>query len=144
MSARRVVALLLLASTAYFVLIGYRGVYLVRQDALSLRVLGGAVLVLPLIGVWVVVAEVRFGMATQRLGALLDDEGVPEEPELPRTPAGRIDRDAADELFAARKLAVETDPSDWRVWYRLAVAYDFAGDRKRARAAMREAIARTR
>jgi len=37
---------------------------------------------------------------------------------------------------------VEDAPADWSRWYRLAVAYDVAGDRRRARAAMRTAIAR--
>ena len=30
---------------------------------------------------------------------------------------------------------------DWRAWFRLALAYDAAGDRKRARRAMRDAVA---
>ena len=33
-----------------------------------------------------------------------------------------------------------TAPQDWRGWYALAHAYDLAGDRKRARSAMRHAI----
>jgi hypothetical protein len=107
-----------------------------------LKVLGLAVLVLPLVGAWVVIAEVRFGLATQRLARRLDAEGAPPEPQLPRHPSGRVDRAAADELFVARRHAVEADPADWRQWYRLALAYDLAGDRRRARAAMRTAIDR--
>ena len=140
MSAKRVVALLLLALAAYFALIGYRGAYLIGEHAMGLKVLGAAVLVLPLIGVWVVVAELRFGAATARLGRELDAQGIPPD-ELPRTAAGRIERDAADALFAQRRAEVEAAPGDWRGWYRLAEAYDHAGDRKRARAAMRAAIA---
>jgi len=139
-SAKRVVALLLLALAAYFALIGYRGAYLLAEHSVGMKVLGVAVLVLPLIGIWVVVAELRFGAATARLGRELDAQGVPPD-DLPRTAAGRIDRDAADELFAQRRAEVEAAPGDWRGWYRLAEAYDHAGDRKRARAAMRTAIA---
>jgi cytochrome c-type biogenesis protein CcmH/NrfG len=141
-NAKRVVAVLLVALAAYFGLIGYRGVYLLGEHAIGLKVLGAAVLVLPLVGLWVVAAELRFGAATARLGRRLDDEGVPPD-ELPRTPGGRVDRAAADELFAQRRTEVEADPADWRGWYRLAEAYDFAGDRKRARAAMRTAIERS-
>lgn len=140
MTAKRVVGLLLVALAAYFALIGYRGIYLLQQDSISLKTLGVAVLVLPLVGIWVVVAELRFGAATARLGRQLDAEGVPSDADLPRTPAGRIDRDAADALFERRRVDVEADPKDWRGWYRLAEAYDYAGDRKRARAAMRTAI----
>ena len=142
MRARRVVGLLIVALLAYFVLIGYRGVYLLRQPSLVLRVLGVAVLVLPVIGVWVVVAEVRFGRSTERLARRLDEEGVPLEPEVARLPSGRVDRAAADALFERTRVVVEADPDNWRGWYRLALAYDVAGDRRRAREAMRTAIDR--
>ena len=142
MRARRVVGLLIVALLAYFVLIGYRGVYLLRQPSLVLRVLGVAVLVLPVIGIWVVVAEVRFGRATERLAHRLDEEGVPPEPEVARLPSGRVDRSAADALFERTRVVVEADPDNWRGWYQLALAYDLAGDRRRARAAMRTAIER--
>jgi cytochrome c-type biogenesis protein CcmH/NrfG len=141
-SARRAVVLLVAALAAYFAIIGYRGVYLVQQPAGGLRVLGAAVLVLPLVGLWVVAAEIRFGLATQRLGEQLDAEGAPPEEEAARLPSGRIDRDSADQLFERRRADVEADPGDWRGWYRLALAYDQAGDRRRARAAMRTAIER--
>jgi membrane protein implicated in regulation of membrane protease activity len=138
-NAKRTVALLLVALALYFALIGYRGVYLIGQPGLALKVLGAAVLVLPLIGIWVVVAEVRFGLATERLARRLDG---PEDEPLPRSVAGRVDRTAADARFDRRRAEVEADPDDWRRWYRLALAYDDSGDRRRARAAMRTAIER--
>ena len=58
----------------------------------------------------------------------------------PRRPSGRIERDAADELFATVRAEVEAEPDDWRRWYRLARAYDYAGDRRRARDAMKTAL----
>jgi Flp pilus assembly protein TadD len=61
--------------------------------------------------------------------------------DLPRRPSGRIDREAADALFARVRAEVEADPDDWRRWYRLARAYDYAGDRGRAREMMRKAVA---
>lgn len=139
MTGKRLVALLVAALAVYFALIGYRGVYLLGQDRVALKVLGGAVLVLPLIGIWVVVAEVRFGAATERLARALGEEHDDAEP-LPRMPSGRVDRAAADARFAERRAEVEAAPDDWRRWYRLALAYDDAGDRRRARAAMRTAI----
>jgi hypothetical protein len=145
--ARRVVVGLVAALAVYFVLIGIRGIYLLTQSAWTLRILGVAVLVLPLIGIWVVWAELRFGWATQRLATALDADPVDDEPtapELPKRPSGRIERAAADELFARRRADVQAAPDDWRRWYRLAVAYDLAGDRRRARAAMRDAIEKAR
>ena len=140
MNARRVVGLLLVALLGYILLIGYRGVFLLRQPSITLRALGAAVLVLPLIGLWVVVAELRFGRATERLARRLDDEGVPPEPDVERLPSGRVDRDAADALFERTRVMVQAAPDDWRGWHRLALSYDLAGDRRRARAAMRTAI----
>ena len=141
MTAKRVVGVLVAALVAYFVLIGYFGIYLLGQSGIGLKLLGGAVLAFPLIGVWIVVAELRFGAATARLGAALDAEDpTPDDDELPRSASGRPDRAAADALFERRRGEVEAAPDDWRRWYRLAVAYDLAGDRRRARAAMRTAI----
>lgn len=44
-----------------------------------------------------------------------------------RRASGRIQRDAADALFAAVRTELEDDADDWRRWYRLARAYDYAG-----------------
>ena len=142
MSARRAVVLLVVALAGYFALVGYRGVFLLGESSVILKGLGAAVLALPLIGLWLVGAEVRFGLAMQRLTRRLDAEGQPPQPELPRRPSGGVDRQAADALFEQRRHDVVDEPADWRRWYRLAVAYDAAGDRRRARAAMRTAIAR--
>ena len=57
-----------------------------------------------------------------------------------RSPGGRIDRDAADALFNTVRAELEADPDNWVRWYRLARAYDYAGDRGRARETMRTAV----
>ena len=54
--------------------------------------------------------------------------------------SGRIQRDAADALFVTARDELENDPDNWRRWYRLARAYDYAGDRSRAREAMKKAV----
>lgn len=144
------VAVLLGALLFYFGLIGYRGVFLVTRPEWTLKLFGAAVLVLPLIGLWVVAAEVRFGRQAQRLTTELSAPARDDLPtddadgpvEIPRRPSGRVDRAAADAIFARQRAEVEADPGDWRGWYRLAEAYDVAGDRRRAREAMRAAIAR--
>ena len=61
--------------------------------------------------------------------------------DLPRRPSGRVDRAAADGMFADMRARVEERPDDWRSWFRLALAYDAAGDRTRAREAARHALA---
>jgi cytochrome c-type biogenesis protein CcmH/NrfG len=135
-----VVGVLLVAFAFYAVTIGWRGVLLVRDGRAAAVGLGLAVLVLPVVSAWAVWREVRFGLATERLGRLLHAEGGLPVDDLPRRPSGRVDRAAADAAFGGYREAVERDPEDWRSWYRLATAYDAAGDRRRARAAARQAI----
>jgi predicted Zn-dependent protease len=59
---------------------------------------------------------------------------------LPHLPSGRPDRAAADLDFPKYQAEVEEHPEDWTRWYRLALAYDASGDRRRARWATRRAI----
>lgn len=144
MKARYVVVLLCGAVLFYMGLILYSAIYLLTQDDLVLQGLAvGIILIVP-IGGWLCYQEIRFGQATSRLARELpeDPEAQAEVDSLPRRPSGRVDRAAADELFAARRVAVEADPNGWAGWYRLAEAYDLAGDRRRARSAMRTAIER--
>ncbi|MFB9609821.1 tetratricopeptide repeat protein [Kutzneria kofuensis] len=129
------------ALVVYFVLLAERAVLLIEAGGLVGITLGAAVLILPVLGVWFVVAQWRNGIKIDRLARRLEAEGgLPDVSGLPRRPSGRVDRDAADEWFAQRKVEVEQSPEDWRAWFRLAHAYDVAGDRGRAREAMRKAI----
>ena len=98
-------------------------------------------LVLPLIGVWALVAELRFGRNSERLVRRLEAEGGLPVEELPIRPSGRPLRDAADAEFPMYRAAVDEHPDDWRAWFRLGLAYNSAGDRRRARGAIRTAIA---
>ncbi|HBH56016.1 MAG TPA: hypothetical protein DDY46_05235, partial [Kocuria sp.] len=50
-------------------------------------------------------------------------------------------RSAADEHFDVVRREVEARPEDWAGWYRLSLAYSASGDGRRARGAMRTAIA---
>ena len=137
------VVVLVVALAGYFVLIGARGWYLLGENRWTLKLLGSAVLVFPVIGAWLMVAELRFGLASQRLGERLRVMGIPIDlPDLPRNRSGRVDRAAADAWFDERRALVLLDPDNWGEWYRLAQAYDLAGDRRRARGALRTAISK--
>ncbi|MEW2574021.1 hypothetical protein [Streptomyces sp. NPDC047070] len=125
----------------YFVLVGSRGVMLIQHGTLLTVTFGVAVLVLPVIGVWFLWKNTQFVQRANRLATELDAEGGLPVDELARTPAGRIDRDSADEVFARRKAETEEAPDDWRSWFRLAIAYHDARDTPRARKAMQHAIA---
>ncbi|MGA5823416.1 hypothetical protein ACPC54_36815 [Kitasatospora sp. NPDC094028] len=102
--------------------------------------IGICAFVIPMIGVWFLRQTVRFGRDSERLARELEAEGGLPVDELKRTTGGRIDRASADEVFARRKGEAEAAPGDWRVWFRLAVAYADAGDTPRARTTMQHAI----
>ena len=140
MRTKLTVALMVLLVVFYAAVIGAKGVALLREGGVVPVLLGSALLALPVLGLLLVWREVRFGQASARLGAELDAEGGLLVDDLPRRPSGRVERSAADDLFDRVRAEVEAAPEDWRGWYRLALAYDAAGDRTRARAAVRDAI----
>lgn len=124
----------------YLVVSFQRAVLLMTDPNPVAKAIGVAYLLLPVIGAWALVRELLFGARTERLAKLLEAEGGLPEDTLPRTPAGRIVREAADLEFEKYRAETEAAPEDWRSWFRLSCAYDAAGDRKRARAAMRDAV----
>jgi hypothetical protein len=138
--ARRWAALALAVLVLYLVAIGWRAVVLLRVGGLVPVLLGLALLALPLVGLWAVLREWRFGRATQALAAELDSRGQLPADDLPRSPGGRIDRGAADAQFERFRREVDAEPESSAAWFRLALGYDAAGDRRRARAAMRRAV----
>lgn len=138
------VLLMTVLLAVYIVLVGQRAVaFLATGLAVGIGI-GVALLVVAAVGAVLLVLEFRFGLRITRLGARLEREGGAPDDVVPVRPSGRPDRSVADELFPRYRAAVEAAPGDWRAWYRLGVVYDAAGDRKRARAAMRTALTHAR
>ncbi|WP_430593362.1 hypothetical protein [Humidisolicoccus flavus] len=129
-------ALLLLL---YIVLVGTRAVQLLLSGEPVGIAVGVALIVIPLIGAWALITEVRFGFRLERMWKILEAEGA-LPPELPAVREGRADQEAASESFAVAKAEVEADPESWRAWFKLSAAYDASRDRKRARSSARQAI----
>ncbi len=123
----------------YVILAGDRAVrFIATGEPLGIAV-GVALIVTFLAGAWALVREVVFGMQLERAVAELEAEGGMPAP-LPRTPAGRADKDAAEGAFPVAKADVEAHPESWQSWLRLSMAYDAARDRRRARHAARTAL----
>jgi hypothetical protein len=141
MRTKVTIAVMVLVLLFYAGLIGFKGVALLGSGSVVGVLLGAGLLVLPLLGLVLVWREIEFGRRSARLAAALEAEGGLPVDDLPRRASGRVDRAAADRMFATMKAQAEAAPDDWRSWYRLALAYDAAGDRTRARAAARHAIA---
>ena len=135
------IAFMCVAMLAYLVLLGRLAVTMIGSGRAAAVGLGLALLIMPVIGLWAMIATLRAGFAHQKLARLIAEDGMElDASALPRRPSGRVQRDAADGLFATVRTEVEADPDDWRRWYRLARAYDYAGDRRRAREAMKTAV----
>ncbi|HYH78054.1 MAG TPA: hypothetical protein VD841_11230 [Arthrobacter sp.] len=124
----------------YLVVSFQRSVLLLLDSNPAAKAIGAAYLVLPIIGAWAMIRELLFGARTEQMAKVLEAEGGLPVDELPRTPGGRIVRSAADAEFEKYRAEAEAAPEDWRSWFRLSCAYDAAGDRKRARASMRDAV----
>lgn len=136
----KIAVVLLSALTLLFAFLAlWSALAFIIADNWIAKVLGFAVVAIVIFGIWALVREIRFGANTEKLANILETEGNLPEDDLPRV-RGRIDRDAADTEFEAYRLETEADPDNWRSWYRLGLAYDASGDRKRARAALRDAI----
>ena len=135
------IAFMCAALLVYLVLLGRTAVLMISSGRAVAVVLGVALSILPAIGLWAMIATLRAGFAHQKLARLVAEDGMElDVSALPRRPSGRIERDAADALFDTVRAELDSDPDDWRRWYRLARAYDYAGDRGRAREAMKRAV----
>ena len=140
MSARIGVALMAVLLALYIVLVAQRAwLLLTSGDAIGIA-MGIALVVLPVIAAWALGRELWFGFRAQRLGRRLETEGGLPEEQVAVRPSGRVLREDGDAVFPIHRADVEAHPDDWRAWYRLGLAYDAAGDRRRARAAVRQAI----
>lgn len=123
----------------YLVYTADRGVSLLLSGSVAGVVLGLGMILLPVLGAWALVREILFGTRIQMMAQQLSDSGDLAEDNLPRTPSGKVDREAAAEEFESFAAAVEQEPENWKAWFNLACMYDAVGERKRARAAMRNA-----
>jgi hypothetical protein len=142
---RRVPALLMAALLLLYLAFTIQyAVRLILDPQTLSKVIGAALLVLPVLGLWALVAELLFAVRAERLAARLHRQGRLPVDDLPRLASGRPVRAEADKQFPEYQAAVEAAPDDWGAWFRLALAYDASGDRRRARWATRRAITLSR
>ncbi|MDN3495574.1 hypothetical protein QL996_06515 [Planococcus sp. APC 4015] len=140
MNARIGVAVMAVLLAVYIVLVGQRAyLLLISGDTVGIA-MGVALVVLPLIAVWALARELWFGVRAEHLGTRLEREDALPRDEVSVRPSGRVLRGDGEAVFPTYRADVEAHPDDWAAWYRLGLAYDAAGDRRRAREAIRRAI----
>lgn len=113
---------------------------LTSQNAVGVT-MGAVLILIPALGIWGVFVEVKFGFAAEKLAKLAQQEGRWPNLDYETTPAGKPIKASALKVFDRIKEESQQAETDWHSWFNLALAYDACGDRSRARASMRKAIA---
>jgi len=129
--AKRIALALAAVVAAYVGFAASRGVVLIQNENLPVKVLGLAILALRFIGAFLVYRELRFGFKTAEMGRVIDDVELP---------ARSMDADALDAYLVQAIERAQAQPGNWKVWYCVALGYHLHTDRKLARESMRHAV----
>jgi len=121
----------------YVFLLGGRALAMLNESSPVAIAMGIGMAVFPLVAIWAIWREIKFGIDAERITKRALEMGLPEL-ELELRPSGRATKESAALAFEAVKEAF--DESDWTQWLLLSEAYEASGDRKRARESMRKAI----
>ena len=133
------IAVMAVLTGLYAYLLVGRGVVLLQDDNPVAILMGLAILVFPLLALWVLFVEIRFGLALAKVGKLFGDSGM-EPPSYQLRPSGRAEKESGQQVFAELSQRIEQDEDNFLLWYLLADCYDKLSDRPRARKAARKAI----
>lgn len=140
MTARIGVAVMAIALVLYIALVAqFTWLLLTSGEPVGIA-MGAALVVLPLVALWALGRELWFGWRAEQLAGRLEAEDATPSEQIDVRTSGRPVRDEAAARFPAYRDEVEAHPEDWRAWFRLGLAYDGAGDRRRAREAVRTSI----
>ena len=106
--------------------------------------LGIALLVFPVIAAGALAAELVLRHARRPARSDSRGRGGASRRRPAAAPERSYRQSAADAVFPRFQQDAEAHPDDWRAWYRLGLAYDACGDRRRARWATRIAVKKSR
>ena len=104
MTSRIGVAVMAVCLALYIVVVGQRAVVMMTTGEPIALVIGAALIVMPIIGVWALYREIRFGFAADRLGRTLDAEGGMPQAEGELTASGRIAREDVEPMPSIRDV----------------------------------------
>ena len=130
-----------LLTLIYTALLANTGVTLLLLDEPVAKVMGFFILVFPILAIWLIIREFAFGVKIERFATAVESQGKWPHFAFELRPSGRPTRESADRVFASFAKNAEQNPESALAWFSLGLAYDAAGDRPRARKAMRKALA---
>ena len=129
--AKRVALILSGILAVYLVFAAWRGFDLLLVDDPAVRALGVSVLVLPLLGVILVVREIKFGKLSYEMGQEISEHLLPKKDFTEEDK-----RNFLDQAIERTKNGMD----NWANWYSVALAYDVLNERKLAREAMQHSV----
>jgi tetratricopeptide (TPR) repeat protein len=125
----------------YALVLTNTAITLLSVDEPVANAMGALIFVFPVFAVWMVIREFSFGIRVERYATKIETEGMWPQFAFEFRPSGRPTRDSADRVFESYAKAAKANPESALAWFSLGLAYDAAGDRPRARKAMRKALA---
>jgi len=125
----------------YVFLLSDKGLVLLQQESPVAKAMGALVLFLPVLAIWMIIRELRFGLKVEAMAKQLEQAGGWPELNYETRPSGRPTKESAAVIFEKIRAQTEANPDDWANWFKLGLAYDASGDRPRARRSMRKALA---
>jgi hypothetical protein len=125
----------------YLFLMTNQAITLILVDNPIAKTMGFALFGLPAVGVWALIRELVFGIQVEKLAKVVRDTDTWPLFDLELRPSGRPVRASAAKVFEEFAAKAQQSPDDWHSWFNLSLAYDAAGDGRRARASMRKAVA---
>ena len=129
-----------LLTLVYVALLANYGLTLIGMDSFIAKAMGALILVFPLLAIWLTVMEFRFGMQVEALSKRIESDGNWPDFDFDFRPSGRPTKESAVRVFGDNAKKVAADESNYLNWFALGLAYDVAGDRRRARSSMRRAL----
>lgn len=124
----------------YLALLANTGFTLVALESPIAKAMGALILVFPILALWLTFMEFRFAVRLEKLTDQISNAGNFPALKFEYRPSGRATKASAALVFEESAKKVAADESNYLLWFELGLAYDAAGDRRRARAAMRRAL----
>jgi len=132
------IAVMTALSALYLGLMLQRGIVLLSDPNLLVKILGLALLLLPMFAFWAISREIGFGLSSERLARKIPQKSF-DQLGLELRPSGRATKESAERAFEQISELLQKDET-WQNWFLLGVAYEANGDRRRARGSIRKAI----
>lgn len=124
----------------YLALLANTGFKLVAMESAVAKAMGALILLFPILAIWLTFMEFRFAVQLEKLTDKISAEGNFPDLAFEYRPSGRATKASAAVVFEEYAKKVAADEGNYLNWFALGIAYDAAGDRRRARAAMRRAL----